>query len=313
MISKELSNFFKGLAIILVVFSHCIATFGIRYATPLGGIGVAIFLILSGYGLNESYKKKGLENFWKNRLIRVYIPYLIIVIINQIIMHEGIKKFLSNIFLVNTPNFLWFIKFILLNYINFYVINKIVKHKILRYLIWILFSILVFLMGSSLQAEQAFTFFIGIMLSDNQNLFNNYKGRKVLINGLLFILLAGVCLALKQLDFIRSSQKYIYYCIEFFIKNCGAMGIICIYGILFKKIKYFNNIFQKIGKLSYELYLVHAIMFFILRNNPNIINLALFLILTIVLTIVLFRINTNLKVTTYTKVKNGFPTYKFKR
>ena len=36
-----------------------------RIFTPLGGIGVAMFLILSGYGLNESFKKNGLDGFWK--------------------------------------------------------------------------------------------------------------------------------------------------------------------------------------------------------------------------------------------------------
>ena len=40
----------RGIAIFLIILSHIIGLFQIRYATPLGGTGVAIFLILSGYG-----------------------------------------------------------------------------------------------------------------------------------------------------------------------------------------------------------------------------------------------------------------------
>lgn len=48
----------KGLAILLVILCHAAGTFGqgkFVLFTPLGGIGVAIFLLLSGYGLNESW------------------------------------------------------------------------------------------------------------------------------------------------------------------------------------------------------------------------------------------------------------------
>lgn len=51
----------KGVAIICVVLCHYMGTFGqgITVFTPLGGIGVAIFLILSAYGLNESWNQGG--------------------------------------------------------------------------------------------------------------------------------------------------------------------------------------------------------------------------------------------------------------
>ena len=71
----------RGGAILLVILCHMVGTFfdgRIVYFTPLGGIGVAIFLMLSAYGLNESYKKHGLSNWWKKRLMAVWVPYFII-------------------------------------------------------------------------------------------------------------------------------------------------------------------------------------------------------------------------------------------
>lgn len=76
--SKDYSTIGKGLAIAVVIYGHLGEYFHIRYLTSLGGIGVAMFLILSGYGINESWKKKGYQDYWKKRFISVYIPYLII-------------------------------------------------------------------------------------------------------------------------------------------------------------------------------------------------------------------------------------------
>lgn len=52
------TNICRAVAAIIIILQHVAGSFGLRYFTPLGGIGVAMFLILSGYGLNESYKKK---------------------------------------------------------------------------------------------------------------------------------------------------------------------------------------------------------------------------------------------------------------
>lgn len=58
--SKDHTTIAKGLAMFCVMLCHYMGHFGggVTYFTPLGGTGVAAFLILSGYGLNESWKKR---------------------------------------------------------------------------------------------------------------------------------------------------------------------------------------------------------------------------------------------------------------
>ena len=58
---RQCTNIMKGFAILSIVMCHMMGTFGggIVYFTPLGGIGVSIFLILSAYGLNESWNRGG--------------------------------------------------------------------------------------------------------------------------------------------------------------------------------------------------------------------------------------------------------------
>lgn len=90
--SKDYSMIGKGLAIAIVVYGHLGEFFHIRYLTPLGGIGVAMFLILSGYGINESWKKNGYQDYWKKRFVSVYIPYLIIEVAT-IPLRGGIPRY----------------------------------------------------------------------------------------------------------------------------------------------------------------------------------------------------------------------------
>lgn len=82
-IGKSQSNTLKGLAIIFVVMSHIPRIYpelNLSMLNPLGYIGVGIFLCLSGYGLQKSYDKYGLDGFWKKRIQRI-IPALTITTI----------------------------------------------------------------------------------------------------------------------------------------------------------------------------------------------------------------------------------------
>lgn len=60
----------KGVAILAVMLCHLMGKFGggTTLFTPLGGIGVSIFLMLSAYGLNESFIWGGISPGGKNVL-----------------------------------------------------------------------------------------------------------------------------------------------------------------------------------------------------------------------------------------------------
>ena len=56
--SRRFSTSLRGIAILCILINHCLGCFT-RYVNPLGGIGVTLFLILSGYGLNMSFLRTG--------------------------------------------------------------------------------------------------------------------------------------------------------------------------------------------------------------------------------------------------------------
>ncbi|MBI2086530.1 acyltransferase [Candidatus Daviesbacteria bacterium] len=88
MVTKETTNQLKGLAIFAVIFSH-IGYFlypGTNFLYPLsvaGGVGVNIFLFLSGFGLTVSRLANPypLFSFYKKRLLKLFIPLWIVIAI----------------------------------------------------------------------------------------------------------------------------------------------------------------------------------------------------------------------------------------
>ncbi|MFZ4632030.1 MAG: acyltransferase family protein [Patescibacteria group bacterium] len=87
-VSLNLSTELKGLAIIMVVLSH-IGYFLVsdtRFLWPLSiaaGIGVDLFLLLSGFGLAASQLKNYLKplDFYKKRLIKLFVPLWLVLVV----------------------------------------------------------------------------------------------------------------------------------------------------------------------------------------------------------------------------------------
>lgn len=85
-LSKETTNQIKGFAVLAVVFTHI----GYGLSSPnqflyplstLGGVGVNLFLFLSGFGLTLSHLKSPLSplSFYKKRLSKLFIPLWIVI------------------------------------------------------------------------------------------------------------------------------------------------------------------------------------------------------------------------------------------
>lgn len=127
-ISKDVSTAIKGIAILFVIMDHI----GLLKS---GSWGVAVFLFLSGYGLHESYMKNGLEKFWSKRFLTVYVPYIVIVIIEMVIDICFLKRVYSIQTIVYAifgngqavDGTLWYIFYLILFYLAFWIIYRIVK------------------------------------------------------------------------------------------------------------------------------------------------------------------------------------------
>lgn len=208
-LSIESSTILKGIAIICIVVSH-ICTPYTRLTTPLGGIGVAIFLILSGYGLERSYQNdsvKSMKCWWRKRIIAVWIPYMIINLATFSLWgHWTLKDFIMDILLIR-PRFGlgWYLNYLLVWYILFWSTHIFPFKTNKSRLIWMSAFALIFAgintQISDLRFEQSFSFIMGMLAA----IYLEKQPRRSYIKADIVTSIIGfVMLAIKQIPTFRN-------------------------------------------------------------------------------------------------------------
>lgn len=134
------TNELKGVAVLLVLFCHVgyFLSSDNRFLFPLsvgGGVGVNIFLFLSGFGITASMIKKGLTpwEFYKKRLPTIYFPMWLALTVILVLDLVFLQKWHPNLLLLK-------------NYLGFYSRADIFLdvNSPLWYFTWILFYYLVY-------------------------------------------------------------------------------------------------------------------------------------------------------------------------
>lgn len=132
MISKSVSKWFRGLAILMVIASHYAVWMFEEPVNPgarewfmtLGVYGVDIFFMLSGYGLVKSASKNGINRrFVWNRFSSSYLPYF--VLIGTLMLMDGNPVTVEGILNFLTGYDFWFMANIFVFYLLFMIFWKI--------------------------------------------------------------------------------------------------------------------------------------------------------------------------------------------
>ena len=153
-------------------------------------------------------------------------------------------------------------------YIAFYISNKLLNGKY-KLLLLLLFAIYSFLCLSSLCAEQAFSFLVGVIVSERKRVIDCVPFRKVCFYNSFLLLLGIGCLALKQLSFMRdlSNTHWFLLC---------ELGIKLPLGISFMTLLYLmrnmvnSQVIVMFGTISLELYLIHIwLVKYIVKDSFN--------------------------------------------
>ena len=185
-LDREYTTCIKGIAILTVLWAHVGKVFSIPFIQFIAGIGVSLFLICSGYGLERSFEKNRFKNFWSKRIHSVYLPLVIVICVVSFIkltfIHNfDIVVFLKAVFLVSVN---WYIRFLFICYLAFFFIKKIVSgsNRIKELHLWILFITVSFFFYSILiddvsapflEARQVLSFPFGVYLAKKLN--NEYE------------------------------------------------------------------------------------------------------------------------------------------
>ncbi len=297
----EIIDFLKGYSIFTIVIFHYLL--GINLPAPFnkliffGGTGVHLFIVLSGIGLYLSYLKKPEKYgaFVKKRFSKVYIPYILVVLITAAIIvffpilegsswyalggHVFLYKMFDERIIGSYAYPLWFVSMIFQFYFMFYIVIYF-KKKINNDKAFVLITLAISLGWSLLIAELG-------------------KGSLRVWNSFFLQYLWEFALGMAIASFINKKPEFKYeikpiYILIIGIICCGLYGaLVLLFGDIGKlfndvpallgysaiaiwlyrlKIKLINEFFLFTGKISYPLYLIHplilSLMGAILTNLP---------------------------------------------
>lgn len=313
----EIIEFLKGYAIFTIMIFHFLQVINLPYPysqfISFGGTGVHLFVLLSGFGLYLSYLKKPTNyfTFLKKRISKIYIPYVVIVILSALISlviplyKNSLYAFGGHVFLykmfdesiVGSYGYpLWFISMIIQFYIIFIPLAHIFKKlKPNHFILFgvagsVLWIITVLALGKeSLRVWNSFflqflwEFVIGMVLALKYTQ-NNYKF-EFKISNITLLIIGIVSCALYGLIAIEGGW------IGKMVNDVPALiGYSAIAVFVYRlNIKRVNRFFIYSGHISFSLYLLHTLIASIALNFSHVINVSILLILsTLIIYVVSF-------------------------
>ncbi len=262
-ISFAFTNALRGIAILIIMVGHISGTMGTVALSPLGGTGVALFLFLSGFGLNESWKRHGASRYWNKKIKRVFIPYFIVISILAIVRGRmSPYEYLLDICGIKTSY--WYIGYLLRWYLIFWLTSRFTFRYRMR--IMALCALGFLFMLPNIEAEQSFSFIAGVWTGTSTDRVCRITAKQMAAVGFAAFLLGTIFLAIKQLPSIRIHvDDYVYNIVQLFIKlpyAVALMSIVWIFPIIQQ-----SRFLLFAGAVSYELYLVHMPFYGMVNGN----------------------------------------------
>lgn len=275
MLDKQSTEKLKGIAILLVVFGHLFVTKFFNIANPnvkyLGAQGVALFLILSGYGLTQSFLKKGIDrSFLVRRGKTVLLPYFLVTLIWIVLdyVFGTVYPFKTEVLALIGFDFsgsldatMWYIAYILIWYILFYITFRLPLPQLLRVVLLFGFAYLFRYHSKFSLTEQvhwewglhAFMFPLGVTWAILTSKFQNARWLLYPTVVLGFGGLVVYMLNVKNNDLGLG---------PYMVSNFGfALALIALV-LVFQALRIHFPFLEFIGSISYEIYLFEAVLMY---------------------------------------------------
>ena len=273
-LSNKSTKSLKGLLALLIIFHHISQkiTTGENFSNfeYMGRYIVALFFFLSGYGLYFQYSNNAtyMENFLKKRLVRIFIPFFVFIVIYVIYRATlgeviNVNFFLS--FWKDHSNIIyngWFINSIIVLYVIFYVSfvgkdSKVAEYKLV-------FLTLVYIFWKAYQDHgdweyvSIMAFLLGVFWMKNRISIDKFIEKNYFIFLVSFSILMYVFRHYE--DIMRNigiTNKYVYYGI---VGNLCTMVFVVYFLLLTNKLNFSNKYLDFLGNISFEIYMIHGLV-----------------------------------------------------
>lgn len=284
-LSLEQTNSIKGMLALIVMLHHysqrieyfSVLDLSIKSFQYVGHLCVAIFFFYSGYGLMSGLETKQnyLNNFIRNKIIKILIPFILVnsiyIIVAQLCYSENfssvqIFQYIFGIKLINSNA--WYVLGILYFYFSFYLSFRYFKKKqgiILLFLLTFLYILISFLLRKGLWwYDSCSTFLFGVI-------YCKYKGFFIKVSKKYYFYLLSLSLLLFFIVMIKINTSFIISNLDklvyLFLKHFSALIFTLIIFLFLMKVKIKNKFTILLGQISFEFYLIHKLILDILRSN----------------------------------------------
>ncbi len=267
MFSKSNTQALKGFAAIGILVFHVLLAYSISPVFNMwGGVFVALFLVLSGYGIEESYRSKGLDGFWENRLRKVVLPTAFFICAYNFVFSffpltgdassgMSMHRCLDELLYVR-PTF-WFVFFILKCYAVYWVGTRFMneRFRLLFFFVCAIVNLNLTAPCGHLEAEQSFSFLAGVLISRNKQRLLSLSDRAVKWSTFVLLLVGAALLLLKSVPLLHSlkgSIAYNYLLCPF--RLSVGLAFIPLFSMMRVEA---SSLLRRAGKYSLEIYIAH--------------------------------------------------------
>lgn len=279
-----LVDYLKGFSIFTIALMHLMLQMSsipspIMTLSAIGGTGVHVFFLCSGIGLYTSYlrHKMGYTEFLKKRFLKIYTPYVIVILVSVLLpwMYSGNDRgiaFLSHVFLFKmfVPQYeesfgtqFWFVSTIIQLYLLFIPMcllkSKLKNNKLFVGLfagisvLWWIFCYLANIgdvrIWGSFCLQYIWEFALGFVLAE---CFYHGRSWRIKNDWLLLLAVAGIGL---QACFAMLSDV-----LKLFNDVPALIGYTSL-ALLFSNIPLIKKLCIQLSAFSYEYFLIHVLIF----------------------------------------------------
>ena len=287
-LSNKSTKSLKGLLALLIIFHHISQkiTTGENFSNfeYMGRYIVALFFFLSGYGLYFQYSNNAnyMKNFLRKRLVRIFIPFYVFIVIYVIYRATlgeviNVDFFLS--FWKDHSNIIyngWFINSIIVLYVIFYISFVRKDSKTSFYILTVLTLVYIFWKAYQDHGDWEYVsimaFLLGVFWMKNRSLIEkciekNYFSFLVSFSILMYVF-HHYEVIMKN---IGITNKYVYYGI---VGNICTMVFVVYFLLLTNKLNFSNKYLDFLGDISFEIYMIHGLVMhyfgkFFVSSNVN--------------------------------------------
>ena len=305
-LSIKSTNAIKGIMALAIVLHHLCRQFADSgkseiwlkpFDSPMGWLLVSVFFFFSGYGLMVGYLHKSdyLKDFLLKRLPSVLFPLLTATLLYlpfQLILNKENLNITYLIDILIAKEFLvrncWYVYSILIFYILFFVIFRLIKNTKLAISVFTL-SICIYEIVCAIVYKSFFWSASSITIAFGVIFAYGYKPITVFIKKYYYFLLPATVVGYIGSMAINPifNKIFHFYPPEFISENFCCLFFVSFLLIICLKFSFVNMFTTFLGDISYEIYLLHGLAMIIFTDFLKIDNSILYVSLVVMLTVLL--------------------------